>query len=190
MMVCKNLSSQRQTKCKDVDIHRKLRRNQFKAAEENQEYHMKTTNLRGKEEREELKENQTLMNSATLKEKLSKSVWDCGSPLYDSHELVSLDHLIDRHLMAFPSSPHYGSKPIITRFSHHSHILVSEVARKVGSPEKSNGSFMVTSLRNFLGKIRKRKDNKLERRKKNKEMRRGLDGFVFYLLCGGNKKHT
>ncbi|XP_061349871.1 disease resistance-like protein DSC1 [Gastrolobium bilobum] len=33
----------------------------------------------------------------------AKSMWDCGSPLYDSYELVSLDHLIDRHLMTLPS---------------------------------------------------------------------------------------
>ncbi|XP_039172076.1 uncharacterized protein LOC120294969 [Eucalyptus grandis] len=29
-------------------------------------------------------------------------VWDCGSPLYDAFELVSLSHVIERHLMAFP----------------------------------------------------------------------------------------
>ncbi|KAF8032481.1 hypothetical protein BT93_D1405 [Corymbia citriodora subsp. variegata] len=29
-------------------------------------------------------------------------VWDCGSPLYDAFELVSLSQVIERHLMAFP----------------------------------------------------------------------------------------
>ncbi|XP_020099107.1 uncharacterized protein LOC109717647 [Ananas comosus] len=29
-------------------------------------------------------------------------VWDCGSPLYDAFELVSVSHLIDRHVMALP----------------------------------------------------------------------------------------
>lgn len=28
-----------------------------------------------------------------------KRVWDCGSPLYDSHELASLGHLIERRTM-------------------------------------------------------------------------------------------
>ncbi|KAG8653473.1 hypothetical protein MANES_05G025400v8 [Manihot esculenta] len=30
-------------------------------------------------------------------------IWDLGSPLYDSYELVSLSHHIDRHLMILPS---------------------------------------------------------------------------------------
>ncbi|KAL4599030.1 hypothetical protein ACB092_11G097200 [Castanea dentata] len=35
-------------------------------------------------------------------EEEEKEIWDCGSPLYDSYELASLSHIIDRHLMAFP----------------------------------------------------------------------------------------
>ncbi|XP_030540982.2 uncharacterized protein LOC115748596 [Rhodamnia argentea] len=31
-------------------------------------------------------------------------VWDCGSPLYDAFELVSLTQVIERHLMTFPCS--------------------------------------------------------------------------------------
>ncbi|CAH8330765.1 unnamed protein product [Eruca vesicaria subsp. sativa] len=30
-------------------------------------------------------------------------LWDCGSPLYDSYELVSLTHIIERHFMYLPS---------------------------------------------------------------------------------------
>lgn len=30
------------------------------------------------------------------------AIWDCGSPLYDSYELASLGHLLDRHTMASP----------------------------------------------------------------------------------------
>ncbi|KAJ9171488.1 hypothetical protein P3X46_014849 [Hevea brasiliensis] len=30
-------------------------------------------------------------------------IWDLGSPLYDSYELVSLCHHIERHLMILPS---------------------------------------------------------------------------------------
>ncbi|KAL0714966.1 hypothetical protein Bca4012_021945 [Brassica carinata] len=30
-------------------------------------------------------------------------LWDCGSPLYDSYELVSLTHIIERHFMYIPS---------------------------------------------------------------------------------------
>ncbi|KAF7826155.1 4-hydroxy-tetrahydrodipicolinate reductase [Senna tora] len=33
------------------------------------------------------------------------AIWDCGSPLYDSYELMSLCNLIDKHLMLPSSSP-------------------------------------------------------------------------------------
>ncbi|XVE58016.1 hypothetical protein DITRI_Ditri04bG0136300 [Diplodiscus trichospermus] len=32
----------------------------------------------------------------------SYNVWDCGSPLYDSYELASLGHILERHTMALP----------------------------------------------------------------------------------------
>ncbi|KAK8958700.1 hypothetical protein KSP40_PGU003333 [Platanthera guangdongensis] len=32
------------------------------------------------------------------------SVWDCGSPLYDSYELVSFCHVLDCHMMTLPYS--------------------------------------------------------------------------------------
>ncbi|CAJ1950365.1 unnamed protein product [Sphenostylis stenocarpa] len=89
-----------------------------------------------------------VMNSPTLKgeecekeEEKAMAIWDCGSPLYDSYELASLDHIIDRHLMTFPSSIG-SSKHIITRFTtHHSHDH-DMVPHELGSPGKSKGSFM------------------------------------------------
>ncbi|CAI9772661.1 unnamed protein product [Fraxinus pennsylvanica] len=30
-------------------------------------------------------------------------IWDCGSPLYDSYELVSFTYFIERHMMVLPS---------------------------------------------------------------------------------------
>ncbi|MBA0560048.1 hypothetical protein Golob_016974 [Gossypium lobatum] len=44
------------------------------------------------------------------------ATWDCGSRLYDSYELVSLSHVIDRHLMELPYSD--GSKRPMTGISH------------------------------------------------------------------------
>ncbi|KAF3448676.1 hypothetical protein FNV43_RR09389 [Rhamnella rubrinervis] len=32
----------------------------------------------------------------------SSCAWDCGSPLYDSYELASLAHQLERHTMASP----------------------------------------------------------------------------------------
>ncbi|KAG5228268.1 hypothetical protein IMY05_016G0078500 [Salix suchowensis] len=37
------------------------------------------------------------------KEQAAINVWDCGSPLYDSYEIASLGHLIDRHSLALSS---------------------------------------------------------------------------------------
>ncbi|KAL2547633.1 uncharacterized protein Fot_09163 [Forsythia ovata] len=37
-------------------------------------------------------------------EEAAVSIWDCGSPLYDSYELVSFAHFIERHTMVLPSS--------------------------------------------------------------------------------------
>uniref|UniRef100_A0A7C8YNH5 Uncharacterized protein n=1 Tax=Opuntia streptacantha TaxID=393608 RepID=A0A7C8YNH5_OPUST len=51
-------------------------------------------------------------------EKVMNKVWDCGSPLYDSYELATLTHLIERHLMALPNSLG-GSKRF--RLSRHNH---------------------------------------------------------------------
>ncbi|KAI3974888.1 hypothetical protein MKX01_004999 [Papaver californicum] len=46
-------------------------------------------------------------------------VWDCGSPLYDSYELVSLTHVIERNLMLLPFSVIRSSKrfTVSSRFS-------------------------------------------------------------------------
>ncbi|CAO2819180.1 unnamed protein product [Amaranthus hypochondriacus] len=38
------------------------------------------------------------------KSKTIPIIWDCGSPLYDSHELASLSLIIERHMRALPSS--------------------------------------------------------------------------------------
>ena len=54
-------------------------------------------------------------------------MWDCGSHLYDSYELVSISSLIDRHMMAFPFVG--GSKPIIAKF-YHPHEVKPKFARR------------------------------------------------------------
>ncbi|KAK8492121.1 hypothetical protein V6N13_032178 [Hibiscus sabdariffa] len=43
------------------------------------------------------------MEKASESNEAALDVWDCGSPLYDSYELVSLSHQIERHLMKLPS---------------------------------------------------------------------------------------
>ncbi|KAJ9681259.1 hypothetical protein PVL29_020236 [Vitis rotundifolia] len=38
-----------------------------------------------------------------LEEEKGRGVWDCGSPLYDSYELVTVSCIIERNLMKLPS---------------------------------------------------------------------------------------
>ncbi|RZC91308.1 hypothetical protein C5167_027371 [Papaver somniferum] len=50
---------------------------------------------------------------------VEEEVWDCGSPLYDSYELVSLTHVIERNFMVLPFSVIRSSKRfnVSSRFS-------------------------------------------------------------------------
>ncbi|RDX73906.1 hypothetical protein CR513_46412, partial [Mucuna pruriens] len=145
---------------------------------------------REKEEEEALEGNESMIvnsvkGKAYEKEENAMSMWDCGSPLYDSYELVSFDHIIDRHLMEFPSS-NGSPKPIITRFTHHSIKTHDMVPHKVASnKDKSKGFFVVANLSKFSVKImrKKRKNNEesLQRGKKNKELRRGFAGAIIFI---------
>jgi len=81
------------------------------------------------------------------------AIWDCGSPLYDSHELVSLSHIIDRHLMAVPHVG--GSKRLIPRF----HRANNVVTPMVSNPSRGNskGSAMVVSVKEFDARKKRKK---------------------------------
>ncbi|RYR75043.1 hypothetical protein Ahy_A02g009751 [Arachis hypogaea] len=43
---------------------------------------------------------------------VASPLWDCGSPLYDSFELATLSHIIDRHTVVLPHLS--GSKKAIS----------------------------------------------------------------------------
>ncbi|XWS38257.1 hypothetical protein CRYUN_Cryun19dG0115800 [Craigia yunnanensis] len=47
--------------------------------------------------------------SISSEQKESDSIWDCGSPLYDSYELASFGHVLERHTMALP----YPCRPLM-----------------------------------------------------------------------------
>ncbi|KAJ0054179.1 hypothetical protein Pint_00551 [Pistacia integerrima] len=86
-------------------------------------------------------------------EEATVAIWDCGSPLYDSYELVSLTHLIERHLMALPSLG--GSKRLTTKF-----YCPSDVSSNVRSitHTKPSSSSAISSLSDYVGrKLLKRK---------------------------------
>ncbi|KAJ0582173.1 hypothetical protein HanHA300_Chr04g0149311 [Helianthus annuus] len=54
--------------------------------------------MRGRQEFDEEKK----VEEQHQHEGLDVKIWDCGSPLYDSYELVSIANVLDRHLMKFP----------------------------------------------------------------------------------------
>lgn len=51
-----------------------------------------------------------------VREVIRVPVWDCGSHLYDSYELVSFSHLLDRHVMLLPFLKNSQRQLDCTRF--------------------------------------------------------------------------
>lgn len=77
------------------------------------------------------------------------AIWDCGSPLYDSYELVSLSHLIERRLMTLPSVG--GSRLFITQFSHPSDLINPPTSTAdVSRTRLAKWSSKVASLSEFV----------------------------------------
>ena len=104
-------------------------------------------------------------------------IWDCGSPLYDSYELVTLSHMIERHMVVWPHLG--GSKKIITPLSDPHEVMIST--------ENAKGSSKLTSLSEFLGKIMgKRKLTREGKGNNHKKTKTGFSGFYNRLICGGN----
>jgi hypothetical protein len=100
------------------------------------------------------------------------AIWDLGSPLYDSHEVVSLAHLIERHLMTLPSpgelkgfSPKKISQASVVDPAA---ILVSNTGSK--SETKRVRSSKLNTLSEFVRrKLRIKKKIGSRRRKDNSE---------------------
>lgn len=81
------------------------------------------------------------------------AIWDCGSPLYDSYELVSLTHLIERHLMTPPSLG--GSRQFVAQFSHPLDLMMDPLTSSSSTADASSRrlakwSSMVTGLSEFV----------------------------------------
>ncbi|KAL9430294.1 hypothetical protein AB3S75_025644 [Citrus x aurantiifolia] len=94
-------------------------------------------------------------------EEASMATWDCGSPLYDSYELVSLDHLIQRHLMVIPSLAR--SKRLSSNYYYQ--YDVQDTSSLAVTRGNSSSSIMST-FSEFVGrKLSKRKDK--QKRSKN-----------------------
>ncbi|KAK7292783.1 hypothetical protein RJT34_15636 [Clitoria ternatea] len=104
------------------------------------------------------------------------AIWDCGSPLYDSFELVSLSHVIERHMMGSPYLG--GSKQITTKFSNPDEMMMV-------STRNTKCSSKLASLSDFLEKIIMWKTKVTQKGKEKKHNKTNI-GFSM-LVCGGNR---
>ncbi|GFY92326.1 hypothetical protein Acr_08g0007220 [Actinidia rufa] len=106
----------------------------------------------------------------------AKKIWDCGSPLYDSHELVSLGHAIDRHIMALPSLG--GSTTLTNQLSLSSNFIPSTEDEKAS--RRAKGSSIVSFFTDFLGKRKRKRKRRVneERVEKPKKVKFGFYGIL------------
>lgn len=88
----------------------------------------------------------------------SSIIWDCGSPLYDSYELVSLVNLIERNMMILPVVPEARYSSSLT-----------------GSEETD-----VVKMRRFYSS--KRGENISSNGNKVRKIKRGFFRFFFLIL--------
>lgn len=101
------------------------------------------------------------------------AIWDLDSSLYDSHELVSLTHLIERHLMTLPSLG--GSKRLSSKKTSQASvavpaaILVSNMGSK-SETKRLRFSSTLNTLSEFVKrKLRIKKRIRSHRRKDSSE---------------------
>ncbi|KAI3422983.1 zinc_ribbon_12 domain-containing protein [Psidium guajava] len=77
-----------------------------------------------------------------------ENVWDCGSPLYDSYELASLGHLLDRNTMALSeSSPESELSPSTVNTDGSGSAMKAEASCKQRSSAKSSGKKVARMFR-------------------------------------------
>ncbi|KAL3536733.1 hypothetical protein ACH5RR_000099 [Cinchona calisaya] len=84
-------------------------------------WHQKTSSSKMKEKTAPISSNQ---------EQAIVRIWDCGSPLYDSYELISLSHVIDRNIMVLPSLSGSRQDDQLIKSSPFSHRNVIPSSRK------------------------------------------------------------
>lgn len=104
-------------------------------------------------------------------EKEIMNVWDCGSPLYDSYELVAVSHIVERHFMVLPYLS--GSRKVVEdeEVSHSS----SSLSHQPSSPPEEDRTATSNAGKSCgLGFLWKRKKMDGERRDKAKKQKTGI----------------
>ncbi|KAI3901250.1 hypothetical protein MKW92_040970 [Papaver armeniacum] len=109
-----------------------------------------------------------------------EEVWDCGSPLYDSFELVSLTHVIERNMMVLPFSVLRSSK----RFTSSSRFTsAKDLIANPGSTSMSrDNSFKVSSSVLLSDHVMRKIIKKKTRRDKV------IKKILSYISCGIRSK--
>ncbi|KAJ1413788.1 hypothetical protein SESBI_19280 [Sesbania bispinosa] len=105
------------------------------------------------------------MEGGKGKEARAFPIWDCGSSLYDSHELVSLAYTIERHMIVWPYLNLGGPKHIFTQFYDPEDVSSTQNVPK--------GSSMATSC--------------LSRQRMKKKHKKTKSRFSGFYDCGGNR---
>lgn len=129
----------------------------------------------------------TLQVKENEEDEAALAIWDCGSPLYDSYELVSLSHLIERHLMTLPSLG--GSRRLTGKFSIPSDVITSATKISNVDYKDANRCSTMSTLGEFVRwKLLKRRRTG-QRKDKHKKLKTvGLGGFcIRFLHCGRNR---
>lgn len=103
---------------------------------------------------------------------VGSGMWDCGSLLYDSHELVSIFSSIERHMMVWKYNDRF--KPVITKcYSLEDVALIQHISKDSSMMTNSNENFRKNVLlkNKLTGQIIKKKHKKVK-------------GSFFGLVCG------
>ncbi|KAL8235851.1 hypothetical protein R6Q59_016932 [Mikania micrantha] len=78
---------------------------------------------------------------------LDPKIWDCGSPLYDSHELVSITNVLDRHMMKFPHVFNRPTRSITHPSSYLSMVPVRVAPMATHPPRNMNECVFIPSFK-------------------------------------------
>lgn len=97
-------------------------------------------------------------------EEKGRGVWDCGSPLYDSYELVTVSSIIERNLMKLPS---FGRSKRVAAAAAYATTQASQPLPIVISASnrcrwtgKSNKLSISSSMAGLVGKKKKKETTK------------------------------
>ncbi|KAL5993531.1 hypothetical protein ACLOJK_014456 [Asimina triloba] len=113
-------------------------------------------------------------------------VWDLGSPLYDSFEIVSLSHLLDRKLMSFTGSASETELTLTGWFSFSHSQASSAPSSKLADPVLGHTKMALLSglmrMRGFTRRNKRKVEGEMRRKEGLKKIKASL--HVLSSSCG------